>query len=295
MSLDKKNVIAALVLATLALLSWLPRLKGPIDLRWDGGAYYVLGTSLAESKGYRLLSEPGDIQTTLHPPLLPVIVAIHQKILRTNDMVVVGQWLRRVFLVLFIAYVIAGYWMLRIFLPINYAFLAALVCLFQLDTIFMSDLCFPEIPFGLATVLFTVCNLGEAGSIGRWFKVPLAVASYALRTIGVVLFAAWVFESICKWKLRQAAFRLVISLVPVLCWIGYIRYIESGVEYKQPAYEYQRADYNYINVGYARNLKYKDPFSPELGYASLKDRVESFLRNLGIITTVSLGEAVSTR
>ena len=133
----------------------------------------------------------------------------------------------------------------------------------------MSDLCFPEIPFGLATVLFTVCNFGDAGSIRRFFKIPLAVVSYALRTIGVALFAAWVFESICQWKLRQATFRLLITLIPLLCWTGYIKYVESGLEYKQPAYEYQRADYNYINVSYTNNLKYKDSFSPELGYASL--------------------------
>lgn len=64
MKLNRPDVIAALVLATLATLCWVPRLKGPIDLRWDGAAYYVLGTALAEGKGYRLLNEPGEIQST---------------------------------------------------------------------------------------------------------------------------------------------------------------------------------------------------------------------------------------
>lgn len=35
-------------LLSLAVLTWVPRLSGPIDLRWDGGTYYVLCTSLAE-------------------------------------------------------------------------------------------------------------------------------------------------------------------------------------------------------------------------------------------------------
>jgi len=77
MKLNRPDVIAALVLATLATLCWVPRLKGPIDLRWDGAAYYILGTALAEGKGYRLLNEPGEIQSTLHPPMLPVLIALY--------------------------------------------------------------------------------------------------------------------------------------------------------------------------------------------------------------------------
>src|SRR5215470_15208137 len=112
MTPTRKDAIAALVLVMLALLSWLPRLKGPIDLRWDGGAYYVLGTALAQGKGYRLLNEPGEIQTTLHPPMLPVMVALHQLALRTDDMITVGLWLRHTYLILFVVYVIAAYVML---------------------------------------------------------------------------------------------------------------------------------------------------------------------------------------
>ena len=66
------------VLGLLVVALWLPRTQGPIDLRWDGGVYYVLGTSLAEGKGYRLLNEPGEIQATQYPPLFPLIIAAHQ-------------------------------------------------------------------------------------------------------------------------------------------------------------------------------------------------------------------------
>src|SRR5215831_14120793 len=147
---NRSDVIAALVLATLAMLCWVPRLQGPIDLRWDGAAYYILGTALAEGKGYRLLNEPGDIQSTLHPPMLPTLIALHRWIVRTNDPAVLGHWLRLTYVVFFISYVVAGYFMLRLFLPTTYSSLAALVFALQLHTIFMSDLCFPEIPFGLA-------------------------------------------------------------------------------------------------------------------------------------------------
>jgi len=106
---NRSDVIAALVLATLTTLCWVPRLKGPIDLRWDGAAYYVLGTALAEGKGYRLLNEPGDIQSTLHPPMLPTLIALHRWIVRTTDPAVLGHWLRLTYVVFFISYVLAGY------------------------------------------------------------------------------------------------------------------------------------------------------------------------------------------
>jgi len=292
MKLNRPDVIAALVLATLATLCWVPRLKGPIDLRWDGAAYYVLGTALAEGKGYRLLNEPGEIQSTLHPPMLPVLIALHRWILRTDDIDVLGHWLRLTYVIFFVSYVVAGYFMLRLFLSTSYSFLATLVFALQLHTIFMSDLCFPEIPFGLATVLFTLCNSSAGPS--RFLRVPLAVISYALRTIGAALLAAWVIEAICNRRLKQAAIRALISLVPVLCWIGYVAHVEASREYQNPVYQYQRADYAYPNVSYARNLRYKDSFSPELGYASLRDRAKGFVRNT-FRMPVNLGEAVSTR
>ncbi len=296
-TLNRKDVFVALLLAGLAVLSWVPRLKGPIDLRWDGGAYYVLGTSLAQGNGYRLLNEPGEIQTTLHPPMLPVIVALHQSALGTADPVIVGQWLRRFYLLLFVAYIVAVYLMCRAFVPTGYAMLAALVCLLQLHTVFMSDLCFPEIPFALATVLFTLCNIKDAGRLSRLrslLRVPLAIISFGLRTIGVALFAAWLAESICQRRFRQSAGRMLLAAAAILCWVGYIAYVESSREYQNQAYEYQRADYNYINVSYAHNVKYKDPFSPELGYASLFDKGKRFFGNLARMP-VTLGEAVSTR
>lgn len=291
---DRKDLIAIAFLIVIAVFLWLPRLRGPIDLRWDGGAYYVLGTSLAEGKGYRLLHEPGEIQSTLHPPMLPVIVALHQLVLGNSNPLMVGHWLRLFYFILFIAYAIAVFFMLRAMLPPGYAFVAALVSLIQLHTIFMSDLCFPELPFGLVTVLFVLCKLKGDEKKRRLFCAPLAVMAYALRTVGIALLAAWVVESICEGRFKQAAWRLLIMLVPVIGWFGYITYIESGQEYKNPTYEYQRADYAYINVSYARNMKFKDPFSPELGYSSIRDRAARFFINLSLMPA-RLGEAVSSR
>jgi len=289
----RKDILAALILGGLAFALWIPRLQGPIDLRWDGGAYYTLGTALVEGKGYRLLNEPGEIQSTLHPPMIPLIVALHQIALGSSDMFVVGWRLRIFYLFLFVGYIVACYFLFRRFLPIGYSFPAAAATMFQLHTIFMSDLIFPETPYGLATVMFVLSD-GEAGRrTAGYLRGALAVTAFALRTIGISLLAAWSIESLLRRRFGQAIRRAIVLIVPLFVWTGYIALIESGAEYRSPAYDYQRADYTYINVSYARNLQLRDPFRPELGYATLKDRLARFADNL-MLMPVKAGEAVST-
>ena len=85
----------------------------------DGTApcYYILGTSLAEGKGYRLLNEPGEIDEVQYPPLLPAIVAVHQLVLGTSDPTTVGRWLRLSSFLIFLAYACVVLRFLRSYLP----------------------------------------------------------------------------------------------------------------------------------------------------------------------------------
>jgi hypothetical protein len=200
---SEKAVLIALLVLT--LLTWAPRLKGPLDLRWDGGVYYILGTSLAEGRGYKLLNEPGEIDAVQYPPLLPLIIAGHQLILGTNDPTTVGGWLRVSAFLIFIFYIFAVFRLFKNYLSLPYAFVATILCLFCVHVYFLSDLCFPEVPFSLTTILFFLCNRKEdsrAYSIATYF---LAVAAYALRTVGLAVFAAWVLESLIKRRFKQAA------------------------------------------------------------------------------------------
>jgi hypothetical protein len=155
----------------------------------------------------------------------------------------------------------------------------------------MSNQLAPEILFGLTTTLFFLCN----GSVNqRFYGIPsfvLGTASYALRTVGVALFAAWVAEALLNKRLKQAMLRITLSLIPIVCWQGYVHRVESSRDYKTPAYEYQRADYLFYNVSYTRNIfGLKDSFRPELGRAKLEDFVDRFLGNLKRIPA-SIGEA----
>ena len=291
---SKTDWIFYAVLGLLIVGLWVPRFNGPVDMRWDGGVYFILGTSLAEGKGYRLLNEPGEIQSIQYPPLLPLIVAAHQKLLGSNDPWVVGQWLRSFFFVSFFAYILSIYLLLKRYLPPKFAFIGTVICLFHSSTYFMSDLLFPEILYGLAAISFFLVSQG--GST-RMFAVAaglLGIMAFGLRTIGVALLAGWVLESLLERNFKRGAIRGAVALVPLLCWQAYIVSVVNGPEYSQPTYDYQRAEYMFYNVSYAKNMfTFKDPFYPELGQASVPYIMNRTLLNLKTMPQ-SLGEAVSS-
>jgi hypothetical protein len=286
------NVRNALVLLGLALLLWLPRLQGPIDLRYDGGVYYILGTSLAEGHGYRLLNEPGDIQAIQYPPLLPAWVAIHQWLLRTSDAAVVGPWLRFSFCLLFILYIQAVYRMALAFLAPPSALAVGLITTLYLHSYFLSDLLFAEIPFALVATLFILFNRWNDSPHGFALTALCGVAAYGLRSAGVALLAAWVAESLLQRHWKQSALRAAVALVPILAWHVYISRVTSDPEYEHPAYTYQREPYQYYNVSYVDNILLVDPFRPELGAVTPAVLAKRVAGNLALMPT-SLGEGVT--
>ena len=151
---------AALVVA-IALLVWVPRLSGPIDLRYDGSVYYLLGTSLTEGHGYRISSEPGSPEALQYPPLLPEVIALHQRVLRTTDPAIVAPWLRRSYAVMFVGFAVAALALARRHLAIGFAVVAVALCLLHFETIFLSDLLFAELPFALISVIFALVVTGN--------------------------------------------------------------------------------------------------------------------------------------
>jgi hypothetical protein len=282
---DVRNLV---ILLLAVLLLWIPRFEGPIDLRWDAGVYYVLGTSLAEGRGYRLLNEPGEIEAVQYPPLLPALVAVVQRAVGTSDSVVAGHALRFVFFLLTVAYTAATYALARQLLPPGLSMLAGLLTSFHQTTPFLSDLCYAEIPYALVSVLFA---LGLRA--GRGFAAgALAVAAFLLRSAGIALLAAWVGEALLRRHFRKAAARAAVALLPLLLWQAYVLRVTHEPEYRQPRYAYQRAPSLQYNVTYAENLRLVDPFRPEEGWltaAGLARRVAGNVLRL----PAGLGDAVS--
>lgn len=289
-----RNTICVSALLLLSIAGWLPRLRGPLDLRFDAGVYYILGTSLAEGKGYRLLNEPGAIHAIQYPPLLSLIAAAHQRLAGDSDPASVGHLLRMSFFAMYLALIVAIYCLSRRYFKPLWAFLASLVTLLHFQTLVMSELFFAELPFALMSVLFLLAAHHRRGRSRVWLAGVLAVACFLLRGSGIALLGAWVGESLLKRQFGEMTLRASLALIPFLAWQGYISYVKSGAEYAQPAYEYQRAGYQFYNVGYSENLAYVDPFRPELGTASPSYWVKRVISNV-VSMPESLGAAVSVK
>ena len=235
---------------------WAPRLKGPIDLRWDAGVYYLLGTSLATGQGYRILSEPGAPEAIQYPPLLPGIIALYERALGSIDPAVVGPWLRRSYAVLFLVYGVEVLTLARKYLRPLFAVAAAVLCLLHHSTIFLSDVLFTELPFALVSIAF-VLLVGQRRNKQRpWWRdvrfflcdirVPPAYSwDRSLRRMGI--------RSDRATKVAVGN-RLLLPLLPIALWQGHIARVHGSEEYHHPAYEYQRASYQFYNVSYADNV-----------------------------------------
>jgi hypothetical protein len=285
--LRRGELLASALVLGVAVLLWVPRQDGPLDLRWDGGVYYILGTSLAEGRGYTLLNEPGEIEAVQYPPLLPAIVTAHQVVLGTSDPTIVGRWLRLSSFLVFAAYAWLALRCLASYLPLPYAVLGALVSVLCMHAWFLSDALFPEVWFGVATLLFLLCaRRGERRA--QTLAYLCALFSYALRTIGVTAFAVWVLDALLQRRFRQAAARGLLALVPIVTWQSYVASVERRDAYTHPAYEYQRAPYLFYNVSYTRNIVLRDPFTPEKGIVLIHRRV---VRN-ALDLPVRLGETL---
>ena len=284
------------VVVLLAIILWAPRLSGPIDLRWDGGVYYLLGTSLATGHGYRIPSEPGSPEALQYPPLLPAVVSLYERALGSTEAAIVAPWLRISYAAMFLVYALVVFALARKYLRPTFALIATALCLLHIWTIFLSDVLFAEIPFALVSVVFVLVATNGPILSRPWLREAasfvLATAGFLLRTAGIVLFAAWLIEAVLRRRWQLAFARGVLALLPVALWQAHVERVHQSDEYRHPAYEYQRAPYQNYNVTYSENFRLLDPFRPERGLADkhvLAKRLEkSFVR-----MPVRLGEAIS--
>jgi hypothetical protein len=269
------------VLIVVAVLSWVPRFRGPIDFRWDAGVYYVLGTSIASGQGYRLLNEPGRIEAIQYPPGLPALVAAHQIALHSSDPRVVGPWLRRTWFLLSVGSVLFCFLLSRLFLSRACALLTAVAFVVSYEVFFLSTLCFAELPFASVTVVFgwVYYQFGRRPA-GEVAAGVLAVSAYLLRTLGIALLLGWVADALLGRRYRAGLVRAVVAFAPVLAWQSYVHTVETSASYQRPAYSYQRDPSLFYNVSYATDLALRDPFEPELGRVRPSDLVSRLMSNV---------------
>jgi hypothetical protein len=279
-----------LVIAT-ALLVWAPRLSGPINLRWDASTYYVLGTALAEAKGYRLLNEPGEIEAVQYPPLLPLIVAAHQRVMGTSDYFKVGSVLRITYFVLSILFLMASYAVTRRLVSPLYSLLIGVITVLSFGSfLWPSEVLYTEMPFAAVTMGFVLCYYRSDECFFGVLSAVLGVAGYLLRTAGLALLLAWIGDSLIRRRFRQAAIRAAIAALPVLLWQVHIWRVTASDQYHHPNYSYQRAAYQYANVTYSKNSSLIDPFRPEQGHVQFHDFIGRLARNIAFVP-IALGQS----
>jgi hypothetical protein len=288
---NKKELICLGTLLLIWLIVWIPRLRGPIDFRWDASTYYVLGTSLAEGKGYRLLNEPGEIEAVQYPPLLPLIVAAHQRVMGTSDYFKIGSALRLSYFLLSGLYLLAVYTLARqVVKPLFALLVATITALSFYSFLHPSDTLYAEVPFALVSVLFLLCHRNSDRPLYFTATAVFGGAAYLLRTAGIALLAAWIAESLIRRRFRQAAMRAAVAAIPILAWQVHVWRVTASADYHRVTYAYQRAPYYYSNVTYGENSWLVDPFRPELGQTTFGGLTGRIVRNL-VAVPLALGES----
>ena len=175
----------------------------------------------------------------------------------------VGRWLRLTLLLLFVGYAWAcSRWPAGSCLS-RFAFLAALLTILNPQALFLSDISPPT----CRTPRSPPSSSSLHPDLGAGL---LAVAAYGLRAAGVALLAAWTAESLLRRRCRQAVARGGRRWSMLGAWQVYVAQVKSDPAFAEPAYAYQRADYQFYNVGYVENMAYMDPFRPELGRATAR-------------------------
>jgi hypothetical protein len=231
-----------------------------------------------------------------YPPLLPAVVALHQRALGTTNVDTVAPWLRKSYAMLFLTYAVAVLALARRYLAPGFAVAATALCLLQVETLFLSDLLFAELPFALVSVLLVLVAANEHSPLRGWLREAasflLAAAGFLLRTAGLAPSRPG-SEAIVRRRWRLAIVRGALALLPIIAWQTYMARVRASDEYAHPAYEYQRTSYQYYNVSYADNVRLLDPFRPELGRMGLSTFAARLATNLPSVLE-SLGESIST-
>src|SRR5205814_949399 len=178
----------------------------------------------------------------------------------------------------------------------TFALIATAICLLYVWTIFLSDLLYAEVPFARVIVVFVLVAANSARPRRLWPReaasLLLAGTGFLLRTTGIALLAAWIFEAIVRRRWKLAAMRGVLALLPILGWQAYVVRVRASDEYKKPAYEYQRAPYLYYNVSYADNVLLIDASHSELGRINARALATRLTTNVPSVV-LGLGETVS--
>ncbi len=220
------------------LLLYLSFANNYIGSNADDSIYVVLGNSLAEGNGYRMISSPENYVNAEYPPLFPIFIA---------GIILVGG---NIFIIkLFIAILaVIGVYSLYLFLKLFFkekkAFIITVLTGISPLFVFYTHQVMSEVPYFLFSILalyFFVKFMDNKFSKKYLFLCSLfLLLSYFTRTIGFVLIIAIglyiTFERLNKQEIRKFVFIILIIAIPILLWS--VRILgNEGETYEQYSYK----------------------------------------------------------
>lgn len=220
------------------LLLYLSFANNYIGSNADDSIYVVLGKSLAEGNGYRMISSPENYVNKELAPFFPLIIA---GVFFFGGNIFVLKLLIAIFGVLS---VYSLYLFLNLFFKEKKAFIITVLTGISPLFVFYTHQVMSEVPYFLFSILalyFFVNYLNNKFSKKYLFLCSLfLLLSYFTRTIGFVLIIAIglyiLFERLNKPTIRKFLFIAMIIAIPIILWS--IRILDNnGTVYEQDSYK----------------------------------------------------------
>ena len=240
--------VVLLVLAPAAHLAWVAREMPHFGHLHDDSIYFVCAKSLAEGRGYRILSLPAEPYQTKYPPLWPLVLAAIWKLdPRFPENLRWGMALAWMMLPAFVA--LAWRWFRRSgFSPGTSAALCAAItlspCVIVLSAGMMSDLVFS------VALLAAILAIESAGR-GTWRALAaaaLAAIAYLMKTAALPLIVAGPLWLVLRKKYRAAVVMFAAMLPAVAAWMLWSRAHMSHARDLVSLYYTDYLGYQVLNV-----------------------------------------------
>jgi 4-amino-4-deoxy-L-arabinose transferase-like glycosyltransferase len=214
-----------------ALFFWLGTLDSNVGFYMDDHLYYLPAQAIAEGRGYRVLSVPGEPFQDRHPPAYPLLLSAIYRLEPQFPAHVVPMKAVSAFSV--VASLVLWFFVLR---RVVDPWLAAFASLLSLSSVLAADVAravLSDGPFALVAVvgLLLLGTDVEQPERSRWKPFALGVlcgVAYLTRVIAVVLVFVALLEFVKRRSLRAAVMFLVPLAALVLPWLLYRRSVGMG-------------------------------------------------------------------
>jgi hypothetical protein len=142
------------------------------------------------------------------------VIAAHEWVLGSRDVIVIGHALRITFCLIYIAFTLAVYVLLKQYLPLPYAFFGALITILSLYTYLMSNQLAPN-PVRPYHNSFSHLMLDRRPTNSARFPIRHCFLRHEHRRGSV---RSLIGAALLEKRFKRAFVRLTLSLIPIICW-----------------------------------------------------------------------------